>query len=186
MEDPKEIIDMAQMEMQDSLKHLEEELKTYRIGKASPSILSSVMFSYYGAMTPLPQVSSVTTPDAKTIIVQPWEKKLLSAIEKAIIDANLGLTPQNNGEHIFITVPALTEERRKDLVKRCKAEGEKAKISIRNARRDALESLKKALKDGLSEDLEKDAEGDVQEIVDNFTKKIDEIIAVKEKEILTV
>ena len=144
------------------------------------------MVDYYGNPTPIPQVASITTPDAKTMLIQPWDKKMIPAIEKAIMVANLGFTPQNNGEHVRINVPPLTEERRKDLVKKVKQEGENAKISIRNARRDGVDLLKKYQKDGLPEDLVKDGETVLQKDTDNFNKKVDEILALKEKEIMTV
>ena len=183
----KEILDGAQAKMQDAVKYLEEDLKTYRVGKANPAIFNNVMVNYYGSATPLPQVASVTTPDAKTIAIQPWERSMIGPIEKAILDANVGMTPSNNGEIIRCVVPALTEERRKDLIKKAKAAGENAKIVIRNARRDAVDTLKKAQKnEGLSEDTEKEAEGEVQKITDKNVKKIDEIVSAKEKDIITV
>ena len=147
-------------------------------------MFNSVMVDYYGNPTPVPQVASITVPDARTMLIQPWEKNMIPKIEKAIMDANLGFTPQNNGEHIRINVPPLTEDRRKELVKKSKAAGES--ISIRNARKDANDLLKKAQKDGMPEDVAKDAENDVQKEVDNFNKKIDAILAAKEKEIMTV
>lgn len=182
----KDCIAQAREKMNKALLHLEEELKSFRAGKANPAVFNSVMVDYYGSPTPVPQVASITTPDAKTINIQPWEKKLISAIEKAIMDANLGFTPANNGESIRINVPALTEERRKDLVKQAKAEGEVAKVSIRNARRDAVDAHKKFQKEGLPEDVCKDAETVIQKETDTFNKKIDEMIAAKEKEIMTV
>lgn len=182
----KDCIAQAKEKMNKALQHLEEELKSFRAGKANPAVFNSVMVDYYGSPTPVPQVASITTPDAKTINIQPWEKKLISAIEKAIMDANLGFTPANNGESIRINIPALTEERRKDLVKQAKAEGEVAKVSIRNARRDAVDAHKKYQKEGLPEDVCKDAETVIQKETDTFNKKIDEMIAAKEKEIMTV
>lgn len=183
----KELVNGADEKMQASVLYLEEDLRTYRVGKANPSIFNSVMVNYYGTPTPLPQVSSVTAPDARTLTIQPWERSLIGAIEKAIIDANLGLTPQNNGEVIRCTVPALTEERRRELIKKAKAAGENAKIGIRNARRDAVDALKKAQKnDGLSEDAEKEAEAEVQKLTDKHVKAVDDTVAAKEKEILTV
>ena len=183
----KEIVDAMSAKMQDSVDFLEEDLKNYRVGKASPSILNPVMVDYYGTATPLNQVASVTTPDAKTIAIQPWERSLIGKIEKAILDANVGLTPSNNGEIIRCVVPALTEDRRKDLVKKAKAAGEQAKVVVRNARRDAMDLLKKAQKnEGMSEDTEKEGEGEVQKVTDKFVKNVDEIVAAKEKEILTV
>ena len=182
----KEILNGAEEKMQEAVLFLEEDLKTYRVGKASPSIFNGVTVNYYGSPTPLMQVASVTTPDAKTLAIQPWERNMIPVIEKAILDANLGFTPQNNGEIIRCVVPALTEERRKDLVKKAKAAGEQAKVVV-NARRDAMDLLKKAQKnEGMSEDTEKEAEAEVQKITDKFVKNVDEIVAAKEKEILTV
>ena len=182
----KEVITAAKDKMSKAIFHLEEELKTYRAGKANPAVFHNIMVDYYGNPTPIPQVASITTPDAKTMLIQPWDKKMIPAIEKAIMVANLGFTPQNNGEHVRINVPPLTEERRKDLVKKVKQEGENAKISIRNARRDGVDLLKKYQKDGLPEDLVKDGEAVLQKDTDNFNKKVDEILALKEKEIMTV
>lgn len=182
----KETIEAAKTKMADSVKHLEEELKSYRAGKANVAVFNNVMVPYYGTPTPMPQVSSITAPDAKTMLIQPWERNMIAPIEKAIMDANLGFTPQNNGETIRINVPALTEERRKELVKKSKTAGEAAKVAVRNARRDAIEALKKLQKEGLSEDVEKDSESDVQKETDNFTKKIDAVLTEKEKEIMTV
>ena len=182
----KEILAAAKDTMSHSTAHLDEELKTYRAGKANPLVFNSVMVDYYGCPTPLPQVASVTTPDAKTLMLQPWEKKMIPIIEKAIIDANLGFTPSNNGESIRCTVPPLTEDRRKELIKKAKAAGENAKVSVRNARRDGIELLKKANKEGMPEDLQKEYEQNIQKETDSFSKKIDELVAGKEKEIMTV
>ncbi len=182
----KEILAGAKDKMSNAVNHLDEELKTYRAGKANPMMFNSVLVDYYGSPTPLPQVASVTTPDAKTIMLQPWEKKMIPVIEKAIMDANLGVTPQNNGEAIRCSIPPLTEERRKELIKKAKGAGENAKVSVRNARRDAIELLKKANKDGMPEDLQKEYEQLVQKETDAFTKKVDEIVSAKEKEIMTV
>lgn len=186
LEKAKATVDAAVAKMQNAVTHLEEELKTYRAGKANPSVFNGVMVDYYGNPTPLPQVSSITTPDAKTMLIQPWEKNLIPKIEKAIMDANLGFTPQNNGETIRINVPALTEERRKELVKKARTAGENAKVSVRNARRDAIEALKKLQKEGLPEDSEKDSEDVVQKRTDSFSKKVEEVLSAKEKEIMTV
>ena len=180
------IIDSAEEAMQNSLNHLEEELLKVRAGKANPAMLEGVMVEYYGSMTKLTQVANVNTPDAKTIRVQPWEKNMLDPIEKAITYANLGLNPQNNGEVIMIAVPPLTEERRRDLVKRTKAEAEDARVSIRNARKDANDEIKKLQKDGLSEDLAKNAEAEVQKLTDAFNKKVDAELERKEKDIMTI
>ena len=182
----KEILAGVQDKMAHAVIHLEEELKTYRAGKANPLIFNNVMADYYGSPTPVPQVASVTTPDAKTLMIQPWEKKMIPLIEKAIIDSNIGLTPSNNGEAIRCTVPPLTEDRRKDLIKKAKGAGETAKVSVRNARRDGIELLKKANKEGMPEDLQKDYEQLIQKETDAYTKKIDEQVAAKEKDIMTV
>ena len=182
----KEVISTAKEKMSKALIFLDEGLKTFRAGKANPAVFNNVSIDYYGTITPIPQVASVTSPDAKTMLIQPWEKNLIPAIEKAIMNANLGFTPQNNGEHIRINVPPLTEERRKELVKKIKAEGENAKISIRNARRDGVDLLKKYQKDGLAEDIVKDGEVELQKETDMFNKKIDESVSAKEKEIMTV
>lgn len=182
----KEILAAAKDKMSHAVTHLDEELKTYRAGKANPLVFNNVMVDYYGSPTPIPQVASVTTPDAKTLMLQPWEKKMIGPIEKAIIDANLGFTPSNNGESIRCTVPALTEDRRKELIKKAKAAGENAKVSVRNARRDAVDQLKKANKDGMPEDLQKEYEQLVQKETDAFVKKVDELVAAKEKEMMTV
>ena len=169
-----------------AVNHLDEELKTYRAGKANPLVFNNVMVDYYGSPTPIPQVASVTTPDAKTLMLQPWEKKMIPVIEKAILDANIGLTPSNNGESIRCVVPPLTEDRRKELLKKAKAAGENGKVSVRNARRDAIEALKKANKEGMPEDLQKEYEQLVQKETDAFTKKVDVLVAAKEKEMMTV
>ena len=179
----KEIVEAADRKMLDSLAFLEEDLKTYRAGKANPSIFNGVTVDYYGTPTPLGQVASITTPDAKTLVIQPWERSMISKIEKAILDANVGLTPSNNGEVIRCVVPALTEERRRELIKKAGA----AKVSIRNARRDGIDALKKAQKnDGLSEDGEKEGEDELQKVTDKRVKEVDALISAKEKEILTV
>ena len=183
----KEIVAAADEKMQDAAAFLEEDLKNYRVGKANPSIFNSVTVDYYGSPTPIPQVASVSTPDARTLVIQPWERTMIGKIEKAILDNNLGFTPSNNGEIIRCVVPPLTEERRKELIKKAKASGEQTKVVIRNARRDAIETLKKAQKnEGLSEDTEKEAEEEVQKITDKNIKSIDTLVAAKEKEIMTV
>ena len=186
-EKAKEILKGVEAKMQDTVDFLEEDLKTYRVGKANPAIFNNVTVDYYGTPTPLHQVASISAPDVKTLALQPWEKNLIPKIEKAIMDANLGLTPQNNGEIIRCTVPALTEERRRDLIKKAKTAGENAKIVVRNARRDGIELLKKAQKnENMPEDTEKEAEAEVQKITDKNVKRVDEIVAAKEKEIMTV
>ncbi|MBR5019344.1 MAG: ribosome recycling factor [Bacteroidales bacterium] len=180
------VIEAVKEKMQGSVTYLDEDLKTYRAGKANPAVFNSVVVNYYGTMTPIPQVASIATPDARTMLIQPWDRSLLKPVEKAIMDANLGFTPQNNGEVIRINIPAITEERRKELVKKARNAGENAKVAVRNARRDAIETLKKLQKEGLPEDSEKDFEDEVQKLTDNFSKKIEEILAAKEKEIMTV
>ena len=174
----KEILAGAKSKMGDAVAFLEEDLKTYRAGKANPMVFNNILVDYYGSPTPVPQVASVTAPDAKTLMIQPWEKKMIPVIEKAILDANVGLTPQNNGESIRCNIPPLTEDRRKELIKKAKAAGENSKVVVRNARRDAIELLKKAQKDGMPEDIQKET--------DAFTKKVDELVSAKEKEIMTV
>ena len=176
----------AQDSMEATLLFLDEALAHIRAGKANPRILDGIKVDYYGAMTPLSNVATITTPDAKTIAIQPWEKAMIPVIERAILNSDVGITPMNNGEAIRLSIPPLTEERRKQLVKQARAEGEDAKISIRNARRDVIEKLKKLLKEGLPEDVEKDAEAEAQKIHDKYIKKVDEQLAEKEKEIMTV
>jgi len=178
--------DDAVEKMEKALKHLSSELSKLRAGKASPAMLDGILVNYYGSPTPLQQVASINTPDARTIVIQPWEKKVIDAIEKAIFAANIGMTPTNNGEVVRLNVPPLTEDRRKGLVKQVKVEGENAKISIRNARRDAIEEFKKMLKRGLPEDMEKDAEENMQKLTDKYYKKVDEVLSKKETEIMTV
>ena len=172
--------------MKKAFEFLESDYASIRAGRANPHVLDKIRVDYYGTPTPVSQVASVTTPDAKTIMIQPWEKKMIPVIEKAIMDANIGLTPQNNGETIRCNIPPLTEERRKDLIKKAKAAGESAKVVVRNARRDAIELLKKAQKEGMPEDMQKDYEQNVQKETDSFTKKIDELVSAKEKDIMTV
>ena len=180
------ILDIASEKMQKAIEHLTESLLSVRAGKVSPNVLNGVMVEYYGTPTAIPQVASVTVPDAKTILIQPWEKKLIPAIEKAILVANLGLTPSNNGEQIRLTIPALTEERRKQLVKQVRSDAETARVSLRNARRDAVEGFKKAQKEGMPEDMAKDGETETQKLTDKFSKKLEELLDAKEKEIMTV
>lgn len=183
----KEIVNQTESKMQDAVRFLEEDLKTYRVGKANPLVFNGLMVDYYGTATPVTQIASISAPDAKTLAIQPWEKSMIAKIEKAIIDGNLGFTPQNNGEVIRCTVPALTEERRKELIKKAKGAGENAKIVVRNARRDGIETLKKEQKAGaLTEDVQKEAETEIQKLTDNKVKSIDNLVSVKEKEIMTV
>ena len=186
MEEIDFILDSTKESMNGSIAHLEKEFLNIRAGKASPAMLGGVMVDYYGSQTPLSQVANVNTPDARTITVQPWEKSMLQPIEKAIMIANLGFNPMNNGDNIIISVPPLTEERRRDLVKQAKAEAEDAKISIRNARKDANTEIKKLEKDGMSEDVCKSAEDEVQELTNSYIKKIDDTLSVKEAEIMKV
>lgn len=166
------VFEDATEKMNKAIDHLDKEMSKVRAGKASPKILEGIMVDYYGTMTPLAQVANVNTPDPRTIAIQPWEKKLIPVIEKAIMAANLGLNPDNNGELIRINVPPLTEERRKELVKFVKKLVEDARIGVRNVRRDAIEDIKKMQKDGLPEDVAKDAEAEVQKITDSFMKKL--------------
>ena len=177
------VLESTKEAMVNAVKHLEKEYLNIRAGKASPAMLGSVMVEYYGSQTPLSQVANVNTPDGRTITVQPWEKSMLQEIERAIMIANLGFNPMNNGESIIINVPALTEERRRELSKQAKAEAEDAKVGVRNHRREALHELKKL---DISEDLLGNAEIDVQEMTDIHILKIDDIFHVKEKEIMTV
>ncbi len=186
MEDPKKFQDQARESMEGAIMFLDDTLAHIRAGKASVRILDPIRIEYYGQMSPLSSVATVTTPDARTIAIQPWDRKMIGDIERAIINSNIGFAPSNNGEVIRLTIPPLTEERRRDLVKQCRAEGENTKVSIRNARRDAIEKLKKLQKEGLPEDAEKDAESEVQKLHDQYVKKVDELLAAKEKEIMTV
>jgi len=186
MEEIEFILDSTEESMIGSIAHLEKEFLNIRAGKASPQMLGSVFVDYYGAQTPLSQIANVNIPDARTITIQPYEKSMLQVIEKAIMIANIGFNPMNNGDVIIINVPALTEERRRDLVKQAKAESEDAKIGIRNARKDANTEIKKLEKDGTSEDVCKSAEEEVQKLTDTFIRKIDEHLAHKEAEIMKV
>ncbi len=172
--------------IQKTFDHFEEELLNIRAGKASTNVLNNVMVEYYGSQTPISGVASVTVPDAKTIIIQPWDKNMIRPVEKAIIDSNIGLTPSNNGEQIRLSLPPVTEERRKELVKQVRGEGETARISFRNSRRDAVESFKKAQKEGMPEDEAKDGETKCQKILEKFSKQVDISIEKKEVEIMTV
>lgn len=185
-EDVELITEETRDRMQKSLDHLEHELARLRAGRATPVLLDGITVDYYGVNSPLSQVSNINTPDAKTILLQPWEKGMLGTIEKAIMAANIGLTPVNNGEVIRINIPPLTEERRHQLVKQVRNEGETARISVRNARKWANDELKQLLKDGLPEDLEKDAAEVVQDMTHEFNGKIDKVMALKEKDVMTV
>ena len=180
------ILEEAQDGMDKAISHLNLELGKIRAGSANPSMLDSVKVDYYGSLTPLSQIGNVSTLDSRTLTIQPWEKAMLDEITKAIINANLGLNPQNNGEVILISVPVLTEERRKELVKRAKSEGEHAKVSIRSQRKDANDMIKSLKDEGLSEDQIKDSESEIQKITDSFTKKVDEFVGLKETDIMKV
>ncbi|WP_269237757.1 ribosome recycling factor [Flavobacterium flavigenum] len=180
------ILESTEESMNGTIAHLEKEFLNIRAGKASPAMLGGVFVDYYGAATPLSQVSKISVPDARTITLQPFEKNMLSAIEKAILIANIGFNPMNNGDVIIISVPPLTEERRRDLAKQAKSEAEDAKIGIRNSRKDANTDIKKLEKEGTSEDICKSAEEEVQNLTNTYIKKIDELLAVKEAEIMKV
>ena len=180
------ILDSAKEAMDSAMAHLDMQLQKVRAGKANPMMLSRVVVDYYGALTPIGQVANINALDGRTLAVQPWEKSMIEEIEKGIVHANLGLNPQNNGETILINIPALTEERRKDLSKQAKAEGEDAKVGIRNARKEANDEIKKLKVAGLSEDLAKDAEDSIQKITNTYTAKIEALIDAKEKDIMTV
>ena len=186
MLEPKQILNDAEELMESAVMYLDDALARIRAGKASARILDVVKVEYYGQMSPLSNVATITTPDARTIQIQPWEQKMIAEIERAIINSNVGLAPSNNGESIRLSIPPLTEDRRKELAKQCKGEAENATVSIRNARRDAIDTHNKQIKEGLPEDAEKDAEGDVQKLHDKYVKQVDEIYAKKEKEIMTV
>ena len=182
----KDYLNPAEEKMELAVAYLDESLAHIRAGKANPKIMDGIKVEYYGGMVPVSQVANISVPDARTITITPWEKPMFKEIEKAIINSELGITPENNGEVIRISIPPLTEDRRKQLVKQSKAEAEQAKVSVRNARRDAIDGLKKAVKQGMPEDVEKDAEASVQKLHYKFLKRIDDIFAAKEKEILTV
>lgn len=186
MLDVKTCLAECEEKMEMACLHLEDALSHIRAGRANVHILDEVRVESYGQMVPLNNVASLTTPDARTIAIKPWDKNMFRPIEKAIIDSSVGIMPENNGEIIRIGIPPLTEERRRQLSKQCNKEAETAKISVRNARRDGIDRLKKAIKEGLGEDIEKDAENDLQKIHDKFIKQIDELLSTKEKEIMTV
>ncbi len=185
-DDVRKLMDESKNTMEKALSHLSSELNKLRAGKAMPSMLDGVYVDYYGAPTPLSQVANVNTPDARTLVIQPWEKTLIQAIERAILESNLSLNPQNDGEVVRLNIPPLTEERRKSLVKSVKQEGEQAKIAVRNIRKDANEKVKRLKNDGMAEDEAKDAEDRIQKLTDSYIVKVDEICAVKEKEVMTV
>jgi len=180
------VLESAEETMLKTINHLEAELVKIRAGKANPNMLDGITAEYYGSPTPIAQVANITALDARTISVQPWEKNMLSVIERAIIAANIGINPQNDGSSIRLFLPPLTEERRKELVKKCNGEGEQAKVSVRNIRREAIEDIKKMQKDGLSEDAAKDAEAAVQVLTDKHISLIEKHLAAKEKEIMAV
>ena len=180
------VYEMAKEHMDKAVEHLDNELIRIRAGKANVHILDGVMVDFYGTPTPLNQVSNISTPDAKTIMIQPWEKSMIDPIEKALMQSNVGITPGNNGEVIRLVIPQLTEERRRDLVKKVKNEGENARVSIRNSRREANEEYKQMQKDGLSEDETKDAEDEIQKLTKEYSEKVDKIVEAKEEDIMTI
>lgn len=180
------VYEMAKENMEKTIEHLDNELMRIRAGKANVHIVDGVMVDYYGTPTPLNQVSNISTPDAKTIMIQPWEKSMIEAIEKALMVSNVGITPGNNGEVIRLVIPQLTEERRRDLVKQVKNEGENARVSVRNARREANDEYKVMQKDGLSEDETKTAEDNIQKLTDEFTEKVEKIVEAKDNDIMTI
>ena len=186
MIDIKETLDSAGERMEMAVMYLEEQLARVRAGRANIAILDGVRVESYGSMVPLNQVATVTTPDARSIAIRPWDKKMIRNIEKAIMDSDVGITPENNGEMIRLGIPQPTEERRKELTKQCNKYGESTKEQVRNVRAEEKDKLKKAVKDGLSEDNEKDAESDLQKIHDKYIKKVDDLLAAKTKEIMTV
>ena len=185
-EDVQLVYDMAKEHMEKAVEHLDNELVRIRAGKANVHILDGVLVDYYGTPTPLNQVSNVSTPDAKTIMIQPWEKSMIETIEKALMQSNVGITPGNTGEVIRLVIPQLTEERRRDLVKQVKSEGENARVSIRNSRRDANDEYRQMQKNGLSEDETKTAEDHIQKLTDDFTEKVDKYVEAKEEDIMTI
>jgi ribosome recycling factor len=186
VEETASVISGASDHMQKAINHLESELTKIRAGKANPQMLDGLVVDYYGSPMPINQVANISVMDARTLSIQPWEKNMLQPIERSIIAANIGITPQNDGAIIRLFLPPLTEERRKELVKKCQAEGEHSKVAIRNIRRDAIESIKKIQKNGLSEDAAKDAEAEVQQVTDKFTLIVEKHLTAKEKEIMSV
>jgi ribosome recycling factor len=185
-EDVSQIMDQSEDTMKKAISHLEAELTKIRAGKANPQMLEGIMVDYYGAPTPISQVGNISVLDARTLTIQPWEKNMLQPIERAIIASNIGINPQNDGVIIRLFLPPLTEERRRELVKRCQGEGEHAKVAVRNIRRDAIENIKKLQKNGLSEDAAKDAETDVQDLTNRFIVKVEKHLEAKEKEIMAI
>lgn len=179
-------LDDTKESMEKTVSHFHHEMQKLRAGKANPQILEGIFVDYYGASTPLAQVANINSPDAKSLVIQPWEKKMIDPIEKAILAANIGITPMNNGEIVRLNFPALTEERRKALVKQVKHESENARVSIRNSRRDLIEEIKKMQKNGLPEDVVKTVEEKADKLTDSYYKKIDEVVLAKEKEIMTI
>ena len=179
-------MDEAEEAMEMATMALEEKLSRIRAGRANVHILDGIKVDSYGAMMPLSNVANLSVPDARSIVIKPWDRSMLKVIEKAIIDSPVGIMPENNGEQIRLGIPVLTEERRRDLTKQCAKEAESAKISVRNARRDAIDGMKKSVKEGVPEDMEKDAEGDCQKLHDKYIKKVDELLEAKNKEIMTV
>ncbi len=185
-EDVASIIAAADEQMKKAINHLEAELIKIRAGKANPQMLDGIIVDYYGSPMPINQVANISVMDARTLTIQPWEKNMVQPIERAIIGANLGVTPQGDGVIIRLSLPPLTEERRRELVKKCQGEGEHSKVAIRNIRRDAIEHIKKLQKDGLSEDAAKDAEENIQQVTDKFISAIEKHLTAKEKEIMSV
>lgn len=185
-ENTQSILETAEDHMQKAITHLETELVKIRAGKASPQVIDGIMVDYYGSPMPINQVANISVMDARTLSIQPWEKNMLQPIERAIIAANIGINPQNDGSQVRLFLPPLTEERRKELVKRCHSEGEHSKVAIRNIRRDALEHIKKLQKNGLSEDAAKDAVADIQTLTDKFISAVEKHLSSKEKEIMSV
>ena len=184
MDEINDIFELAEDSMNSSLEHLKKELGKISTGKANPATFSGLMVAYYGTPTPMNQVANISISDARTIVIQPWEKSMLGPIEKSIFEANLGFTPMNDGEIVRISIPPLTEERRRELAKRAKAAGEDAKVSTRNTRRDAISEIKKAVKNGLAEDMGKQKEDEMDAMTKSYSGKIDEMIKAKEKDIV--
>jgi len=180
------LLDQTEQQMKKAIQHLEAELVKIRAGRANPNMVDGIVVDYYGNPTPIAQIGNISVTDARTLTIQPWEKNMLQPIERAIINSNIGLTPQNDGNLIRLFLPPLTEERRKEFVKRANSEGEQSKVAIRSIRRDAIENIKKLQKDGLSEDAAKDTEKEVQSLTDNFIRQIDKHLESKEKEIMSV